>query len=59
LRLFNLKIMNALKILKTTLKWCGYVAVFAEFIQFAIKKIEPFFDDTENTTFEDLPAEKE
>jgi hypothetical protein len=51
--------MNALKILKTTLKWCGYVAVFAEFIQFAIKKIEPFFDDTENTTFEDLPAEKE
>lgn len=59
MRLFKLYIMNILKILKTALKWCGYVAVLAEFIAFAIKKIEPFFDDTEHTEFEDLPAEKE
>lgn len=50
--------MNVLKVLRTALKFCAYVAVFAEFVEFAIKKIEPFFDSTESTSFEEIPADK-
>ena len=46
--------MNILKVLKTVLKFCAYVAVFAEFVQFAITKVEPFFDNTETIDHEEL-----
>lgn len=51
--------MNIIKILKTVVKICSYVIVVKEVVEFIIKRLEPFYDNTEHTEFEDLPAEKE